>query len=402
MRLHKTSNLIHSPTMNLKTATSFVVLMGLTSLFSDMTYEGARSINGAYLDILGASATTVGFVAGLGELAGYGLRIISGYISDKTRKYWTITIAGYFLNLFSVPLLAFAGYWQIAIILIIVERVGKAIRTPARDAMLSYATKKMGRGWGFGLHEALDSVGATIGPLIISAVLYFKQDSFKTAYLLLVIPALLAISVLLFSWKLHPSPESLEIKITTIKTTGYTKKFWIYLIASACIAAGFADFTLIAYHFKSSGIMQDATIPILYSLAMASEGLAALISGKLFDHYGNRVIICLTLISLLFAPMVFMGGFSWAIAGMILWGIGMGAQESVLKAAVSEFIPHQKRGTGFGLFNSVFGLSWFFGSFLMGFLYDKSISWLVIFSICTQLMAILIFWLGFRKRVSKL
>ncbi len=156
-------------TMKLEAATLFVVLIGFTSLFADMTYEAARSINGSYLDILGTSGTTVGWVAGLGELVGYGLRIISGYLSDKTKKYWTITITGYVINLFSVPLLAYAGYWQLAIILIISERVGKAIRTPARDAMLSYGTKEMGRGWGFGLHEALDQTGATIGPLLVSA-----------------------------------------------------------------------------------------------------------------------------------------------------------------------------------------------------------------------------------------
>jgi MFS family permease len=376
--------------MRLKTATAFVVLIGLTSLFSDMTYEAARSINGAYLNILGTSATTVGFVAGFGELLGYGLRIISGYLSDRTHKYWTITIAGYLLNLFSVPLLAFAGYWQLAILLIILERVGKAIRTPARDAMLSYGAKEMGRGWGFGLHEALDSTGATVGPLLVSAILYFKNDSYHTAYLVLVIPAIIAISILLFARSLHPNPQELEIKTVAIESKGYSKYFWWYLVAAVFIATGYADFSLIAYHFKEIKIMEDESIPLLYSIAMACEGVAALVLGKLFDRLGIKTMIAATFISLFFAPMVFLGGFGWAIAGMIIWGIGMGAQESVLKAAVADLIPHQKRGTGFGLFNTAFGVFWFIGSTLMGYLYDRSINALIIFSVATQLIAIIV------------
>ncbi len=387
--------------MKLKTATAFVVLIGLTSLFSDMTYEAARSINGAYLNILGTSATTVGLVAGLGELLGYGLRIISGYLSDRTQKYWTITIAGYLLNLFSVPLLAFAGYWQLAVLLIILERVGKAIRTPARDAMLSYGAKEMGRGWGFGLHEALDSTGATIGPLLVSAVLYFRNDSYHTAYLFLAIPAVIAISILLFARSLHPNPEDLEIKTVAIESSGYSKYFWLYLLAVVFIAAGYADFSLIAYHFKKTAIMQDESIPLLYAAAMACEGVAALVLGKLFDRLGMKTMIAATCISLFFAPMVFLGGFGWAVAGMIVWGIGMGAQESILKAAMADLIPARKRGTGFGLFNTAFGVFWFIGSALMGYLYDLSINALIIFSVSTQLIAVIVLGLVINHQNTK-
>src|SRR5262249_1911144 len=142
-----------------KTALKFVVLIGLVSLFADMTYEGARGIAGPYLAVLGASGTTVGIVAGFGELIGYGLRLFSGILSDRTGKYWAITIVGYFINLLAVPFLALAGRWETAALLLVMERVGKAIRTPARDAMLSHATHQTGHGWGFGLHEAMDQIG---------------------------------------------------------------------------------------------------------------------------------------------------------------------------------------------------------------------------------------------------
>ena len=121
----------------------------MVSLLADITYEGARSITGPYLAILGANAAVVGFVAGFGELVGYGLRLVSGYLADRTGKYWTITIVGYAINLLAVPLLALADQWWLAALLIIIERMGKGMRVPSRDAMLSHAGHRMGMGWAF-------------------------------------------------------------------------------------------------------------------------------------------------------------------------------------------------------------------------------------------------------------
>ena len=384
------------------TATKFVVLIGLISLFSDMTYEAARSINGSFLQILGTNGATVGIVAGLGELLGYGLRFISGYLADKTKKYWTILIAGYLLNLFSVPLLALAGFWQLAVILMITERIGKAIRTPARDALLSFGTQKMGRGWGYGLHEAMDQIGATVGPLLVSAVLFYQKQNYHMAFGILVVPAIIAVSILLYCRNLYPSPESLEIKTTSITAQGFNKRYWIYVVAASFIAAGYVDFPLIAYHFKAKALMNDSVIPLFYAVAMATDAIAALIFGKMFDRTGIRTLLLAVLLSSFFAPMVFLGGFNWAIAGMILWGIGMGAQESILKAEIVDMIPPEKRGTAFGTFNTVYGIFWFAGSTLMGYLYDFSVTSLIIFSVGTQLFAILLISYLIQKKIDPL
>jgi len=373
-------------------ATRFVVLIGLISLFSDMTYEAARSINGPFLELLGTNGATVGWVAGLGELLGYGLRFISGYIADKTKKYWTILITGYLLNLFSVPLLALAGYWQLAVILMITERIGKAIRTPARDALLSFGSQKMGRGWGYGLHEAMDQIGATVGPLLVSAVLFYKHQNYQIAFGMLVIPAIIAVCILLYGRHLYPRPENLEIKTTSITSKGFSKRYWTYVLAAIFIGAGYVDFPLIAYHFKTSALMSDAAIPVFYAVAMATDALAALISGKLYDKTGIKTLLIAVILSSFFAPLVFSGGFGWALVGMILWGIGMGVQESILKAEISEMIPPEQRGTAFGTFNTAFGLFWFAGSVVMGYLYDLSVKGLIIFSIAMQLIAVLIIY----------
>lgn len=388
-------------TATAKRAMRFVILLGLVSLFADMTYEAARSINGPFLEILGRSGATLGWVGGLGELLGYGLRFISGYIADKTRKYWMITFIGYFLNLISVPLLAFAGFWQLAVCLMIAERIGKAIRTPARDAMLSYGTRKMGRGWGFGIAQALDQVGATIGPLLVSAALLFRHQSYHDAYLILLIPAVMAIGILFFAFRQYPKPEELELKVETtgLETSGYPKAFWILLLASAFIAAAYADFPLIAFHFKRMHIMADEAIPVFYAVAMASDAIASLVLGKLFDKTGIWAIITGTFISLFFAPLVFWGGFYAALMGMVVWGIGMGAQESILKAEVARIIPPEKRGRSFGLFDTGFGIFWFLGSVLIGYLYDYSLTGLIIFSVLGQLISIaILLYLSFKNK----
>ena len=377
----------HNTTISKPTALKFIVLLGVVSLFADVTYEGARSINGPYLAILGASATTVGFVAGFGELIGYSLRLVSGYISDKTGRYWTITLFGYALNMLAVPALALAGRWEIAAALMITERIGKAIRTPARDAMLSHATKEIGRGKGFGLHEALDQIGAVLGPLVVGGVLYFKE-SYRTGFVILLVPAMMAISVLMTARWLYPQPRNLEISQPELETKGFPKKFWIYLTAVALIAAGYADFPLIAYHFKKVSTVSDIWIPLFYAIAMGADAMAALLFGYLFDRKGISILIIASLFSMFFAPLIFWGGFYSALIGMSLWGIGMGAQESIMRAAIAEMVPINRRGAGYGIFNAGYGLFWFLGSALMGVFYDISLTSLIAFSVVTQIASI--------------
>lgn len=374
-----------------KSSWMFIVLVGIVSLFADMTYEGARSITGPFLATLGASATVVGVVAGLGELMGNALRLVSGWISDKTQKYWTITFVGYFINLLAVPFLALAGSWQMAAVLMILERTGKAIRKPARDAMLSNATSAVGHGKGFGVHEALDQIGAVTGPLIVSAVFFFSND-YHQSFAILFIPALLALTVLVVARINYPNTAVLEVSEKIKKEITSKRYYWIYLIALSLIGAGFADYSLIAYHFDKSKQVIIDWIPVMYAVAMGVDAIAALTLGRLFDKYGIRVLIFSTIISLFFAPLVFEGNLYTAIAGMVCWGIGMGAQESIVSAVLASILPAGKRATGFGLFYAVFGIAWFLGSALMGWLYDVSIAWLIVFSMAIQLTAIPFFW----------
>jgi MFS family permease len=275
------------------------------------------------------------------------------------------------------------------------ERMGKAIRTPARDAMLSHAATEVGRGWGFGFHEAMDQTGAMIGPLIVALVLYLN-GGYRAGFAYLLIPAILAVLVITIAARLYPHPQRLEVTVPKLETKGLTQPYWLYVVAVGLIGAGYADFPLIAYHFGKAAVAPPNWIPIFYAVAMGVDAVAALILGRLFDRLGMPVIMAVSMLAALFAPLVFLGGFNLALVGMVLWGIGMGAQESIIKAALAEMVPRDRRATGYGIFNTGFGLFWFLGSALMGILYDFSLGSLIIFSVVIQLCSIPIF-----LRISK-
>lgn len=381
-----------------QSAIVFVVLFGFISLLADMTYEGSRSIIGPYLKVLGASATIVGIIAGLGELIGYGIRIIAGYITDKTKQYWSIVIIGYAINLIAVPLLALTNNWVAASILIIMERFGKAIRTPSRDAMLSLAREKVGSGWTYGLHESMDQIGAVLGPIIVAVALSLKHGDYRLGFGILLIPALLALILVIIGRVFYPHPENLEVKKMSIETQGFSHQYWIYIIAVSFIAMGFADFPLIAYHFQTNTIFPEVMIPILYAVAMGADAISALIFGLSYDRFGMKSIIPAVLISAAFAPFVFWGGVILSWIGVILWGIGMGWQESIMRSVIADITPQSKRGSSFGIFNTVYGIFWFLGSVIIGILYDFSITALVIFSVIIQIASIPLYLSVIRHR----
>ncbi len=377
-----------------KSAIWFVILFGCVSLFADMTYEAARSIMGPYLKILGAGAATVGFVAGFGELIGYAFRIITGYLADKTKRYWLFTFTGYAINLLAVPLLALSGNWLIAAMLLVMERFGKAIRNPSRDAMLSYARTQVGSGWTYGLHEAMDQIGAVLGPVLVAGVLYFRQNDYRLAFGVLLLPALVSLTLIIIGRFLYPNPANLEVKRLEVKSKGLTKEYWLYMAAVGLIGLGFADYPLIAYHFLNRNLFSQALIPLLYAVAMGSDAISALVFGYLYDRIGVKSLIAAALISATFTPLVFLGGTEAAFAGVIIWGIGMGWQESIMRSVVADMTPKDKRASAFGVFNAGYGIFWFLGSWALGVLYDLSIKGkgsllsLVIISVAVQVLAV--------------
>ncbi|MDP1917087.1 MAG: MFS transporter [Myxococcales bacterium] len=373
-------------------ARTFVVVMGVVALFGDMTYEGARGLVGPYLALLGASATAVGFAAGLGEFLGYSLRLFTGWLGDKTRAYWPLVIAGYAVNFIAVPGLALVGSWQAAVALLLLERIGKAIRSPSRSTLVSYAANEAGVGKSFGIEEALDQIGAVSGPLLTALVIWVVRDEpaearYRLAFLALMLPVFLNLGFVLFARKKYPSPEAFE-QSTPKPQPQRSALFRWYLAAVMLLGLGFADWALVAFHATRTGQLDIGTLPLLYAGVMGVDAIAALAFGTLFDRFGLSVLAVSAFISALFAPLVFLVPSGWALViGAGCWGISMGAQDSVFKAAIAQLVPKDQRGRAYGVFFALFGFAWWVGSTAMGWLYDRSLMALVVFSVVTQLAA---------------
>lgn len=398
-----------------KIAFQLILLFGLVSLFGDIVYEGARSVNGPYLKTLGANAVIVGMVAGIAEFLGYAIRLASGYFADKTKAYWLFTFLGYGM-LVSVPLLSLAGIWQVAVIFIIMERLGKAIRSPAKDTILSQATKQVGTGFGFAIAEVLDQIGAISGPLIFTALFMLlgkggrSVRDYQQGYLLLWIPLILVMFCIYLAWRRVPNPQVLEDSvIKSREAQKLSKTFWIYTVFTFVTTMGFANFALIGYHFKAKHVMTDAQIPLFYALAMGMDALAALAIGKAYDIFKTRrnndnaglsTLIAIPVLSLFIPVFVFSTNFSLCLAGAIIWGIVMGAHETIMKSAIADLTPLRKRGTGYGIFNTAYGLAIFIGSALVGLLYERSIPAVIIMSVAIEIAAIPVFFV-LRKEALK-
>ena len=377
-------------------AMTFILLMGIVSLFSDMTHEGARSVLGEYLNLTGASAAAIGFVSGIGELCGYSLRLLSGLVADRTKKYWTLVIVGYAMQVLAVPALALIpeNGWILACGLVILERIGKAVKKPAKNTLVSFAAGEVGVGKGFAYQEFLDQLGAFLGPVILFVIAAVKGterlfSTYRICFAFLGIPALITIALVLISRVRYPNPEMFEKPLTEETNFRFRRSFLWYMVAICLFAFGFADFTLITLHAAKAQIFPDSALSLLYAAAMAVDAFAALFFGWLFDRIGLKALMISTLCSAFFSCFIFLADNPVLMGiGILLWGIGMGAQESIMKAAVSRIIPRSMRGTGFGIFETGFGIAWFLGSWLLGALYDTDPRLLVIVSVAVQLLAL--------------
>jgi len=388
--------------LNPSAAMRVILILGVVSLLGDIIYEGARSVSGPYLLLLGASAFTVAWVSGLGEFIGYAVRLVSGYFADRTGSYWTFAIAGY-LMIGAVPFLVFAGSWEAAVVLLLVERLGKAVRSPSKDAILSHAAHGVGRGWGFGIHEAMDQVGAVAGPLVFAASLAL-QGGYGDGFAILAIPFVLMVAALVAAWRLIPDPVSLEQspgpKCGTAQTARILLPYGAFTILSM---AGFLVFPLMAYHFSAAATVPEAQIPVFFAIAMAVDALCALVLGRLYDRAGLSVLALIPLANIPIAPLAFSFGYSGALAAAILWGVSMGGQETILRAALADLTSIRKRGFAYGIFNALYGGAWFAGSILFGLLYQVNLGAVFAYSILMQVAALgAFFWLqNVAKRQEK-
>ncbi|HET9627751.1 MAG TPA: MFS transporter [Kofleriaceae bacterium] len=368
--------------MSAATARRFVLLLGWVSLFADLCYEGMRGAIGGYLALLGASATAVGMVAGTGEALGYGLRYISGALADRTGRYWALTIAGYATNLIAVPLLAFAGSWPVVAVLVGLERLGKAVRSPAKSTLTSFAGAELGAGKAFAINEAMDQIGGLAGPLVVAGILAWRGETisgYAWAFCALAVPAAITIGILLRARRLYPDPRALDTS-SPDERGALGPRYRVYLVGVALIAIGLADWPLLAYHLEKAHVLAGQWLPVAYAAAMAVDGLAALAAGHLFDRArargrtGTGVIVAFTALGAAYAPLVLLASDRApviAVAGVALWAIARAVTESIGKALIAAIVPRGERGRAYGLYYLVWGVAWWAGSLALGALYDR-------------------------------
>ncbi|MCD2191076.1 MFS transporter [Actinomycetospora soli] len=382
-----------------RAALHFVVVIGLVSLFGDMTHEAAKGVNGAFLAQLGASGAVVASVAGIGELAGYLVRLWSGPAAGRSGRYWTWTVIGYLVNLLAVPALALAGSWPVAAGLIVLERVGKGLRNPPRDTMISFAGNVLGQGWAFALREALDQAGAVIGPLAVGLYLLARPGELTDAYAWLLVPTVLALAVLLVARHVFPAPgqASGPAGPTTSGDPGDPRARRLYLVAVCLTGLGYVDFTLVAFHLARRG-EPLGTIPLLYALAMGVSGLCGLAVGRAFDRVGLRALVVALVPAIGATPLLFLAGLPEAVGGVVLWGIGLGVQDSVMSAPIAAMVRPADRSRITGYYSATYGTAWFAGSVALGVLYDRSVPLMVAVSAAVQLAGAVVLARAARSR----
>lgn len=383
----------------------FITTFGTISLLADFVYEGARSITGPLLASLGATALVVGVVTGVGEAAALLLRLVSGPLTDRTRRFWAWTIAGYSLTVVTVPVLGLTSTLWVAAVLVIAERVGKAVRSPAKDTLLSFAAASTGRGRGFAVHEALDQIGALIGPLVVALMLSITGGRYGPALGVLAIPGVAVIALLVRLRIKAPDPSHYEPIAASSPvsdppehptppvrsrpaTVPLPRQFWIYSIFTGATMLGFATFGVLSFHMVTRGLLSATAVPVIYAAAMVVDGLAALATGWAYDRIGPRVLIVLPIIAAAIPAVAFTDHTGWVIAGAVLWGAALGIQESTLRAVVADLVPPQRRATAYGLYAAVLGVATAAGGTLTGLLYEHSITALIAVVIAVQILAL--------------
>lgn len=381
----------------LKAAYIGIMLFGVISLCGDLIYEGARSVIPSYLQWLGSPGVVFGLAIGVGEFIGYGLRLLSGYLVDAIKGYWFFTIFGYAL-LIAVPLLAFTSGWELAIAFILIERLAKALRSPARDTLLSHVSKSVGTGKAFGLHELMDQIGAVGGPAIVASTLYLTGGVYSQAFSMLFAPYLLLLLALATAYaKLKPYTSDL-VGGDRFGGSGITVlpyEFKLYSISVLLNTAGLIHISLIL--FRATPEVASWLLPTIYLMVQAVDAATALMAGLAYDKFGRAFLMLPFMLSIIPPLLTFSGIFNFIIVAALLFGVILGMQESIYRAAVADLSSSKFRGLAYGIFYVAYGIGYVISGATYGFLLDYRLSFqAIIYAVIVQIFALMLL----RKSIS--
>lgn len=395
-----------------------IIGFGLVSLSADMVYEGMRAMAGPFLGTLGASALTVGLVTGAGEGIALVLRLVTGPWADRSHRHWRLTVLGYTMTAVCVPLLAvtpFLGGVGLAVAagLILLERTGKAVRSPAKSALLARMAEPTGRGRGFAVHKALDQVGAFSGPLLLAGIAALTGVLWP-GFALLAVPGAMSLVLLAVLRRRVPELADRDPDEQDEPATGSTKPrfaalavgrdlptaFHLFSLAAAFSTAGLMTFGVMAYRFVEDGLFSLAAVPLVYALGMAVAALAALATGDAFDRWGPRTLVAVPPLVALVPLLVFSDGLTVVLLGIVIWGVANGIQDSSVKAYVADLVPPGRRATAYGVFAAVQGIGAIAGGALAGALITDHTAVLVSAVALLQAASLALLWHTTRPSVA--
>lgn len=390
-----------------------MVAFGVVSLAGDMVYEGMRSVAGPFLGSLGASALVVGLITGAGEAAALVLRLFSGPLADRSGRYWSLTILGYAMTAVCVPLLAVAPFvgsagLMLAAALILLERTGKAIRSPSKSALLARVAVSVGRGRGFAVHKALDQVGAFAGPLLVAGVIAVTGAQWP-AFAVLVVPGA-ACMLLLFTLRRHTGDTEADSGATSTpagcsagpgavaEPRALSAAFYAFAVSCALGTLGLMTFGVISYHLVDAGLVGTAVVPLIYAAAMGTEAVAALVTGFAYDRWGASVLYLLPASIIAVPALALANTLSVVIAGVLLWGAVTGVQDSTVKALVADLVPPRRLATAYGVFAAFQGVAALVGGTLAGGLYTEHRTLLITLVALAQVLSAVLLVIALRRR----
>jgi MFS family permease len=386
-----------------------IVGFGVVSLAGDMVYEGMRSVAGPFLGSLGASALAVGVITGAGEALALVLRLFSGPLADRSGRYWSLTILGYAMTAVCVPLLAVAPFvgslgLALAATLILLERAGKAIRSPSKSALLARVAVAVGRGRGFAVQKALDQVGAFAGPLLVAGVIAVTGLQWP-AFAVLAIPGA-ACMLLLFTLKRHSSDELSDDPAvppsspvgTVVEPRTLSAPFYAFAMSCALSTMGLMTFGVISFHLVDASLVSTAVVPLIYAAAMGAEAVAALATGFAYDRLGGAVLYALPVTVVAVPALALADTLSVVVAGVLLWGAVTGVQDSTVKALVADLVPQHRLATAYGVFAAFQGVAALVGGTLAGGLYSEHRTLLVTLIALLQVLSAVLLFVALRRR----
>jgi len=385
------NELTENPLISKRTAYVAILSMGIVSMLGDIVYESGRGIAPDYLRFLGASAFMVGAVSGAGEFIGYAMRLVSGNLADRSRAYWLFIFLGYGLIL-AIPLMGFTTSIEAVMALLLLERLGKALRSPSRDTVVSIVSKGVGAGKAFGLHEAIDQIGAIIGPAILGAVMFYTLNNYSISFRILIIPYVLMLGAIAFTYRKIGKGVDAETRGLSREKASLSRGFWLYCAAILLNTVGLIPVALIL--FRGSSILgpigQQWIVPLLYVVVQLIDAPMALISGVIYDKMGVKILAVPFILSILPAFFVEWGGLVGVVAACVVYGVVLGMQESIYRAAISNLAPLSARGTAYGIFNTALGVGTLAGGIVFGFFIDQGFTGLTMmgFALVMQLSAL--------------